>query len=303
MLTGSLDTFTSTEVLRLVAGTRKTGSLVVRGPGPLGAPIEVDVRVRDGAVVAVHGGSPIASDSVTALADMLRISRGEFSFDAEVSTAADGPTLDVEAAISEAESVVAEWESLAAVVPSLDAVVELTASIDAPVTLHPHQWPTLSAIGPGCSIRDLARLTGEGLLSVCRSIRVLAELGVVRLHITGSEASASAGADVDPDDTSSDDTAPSTMTTVIAGEIESDEWTEAVAMVGSDTLPLGPDSADLVPDDEPAMPRVSARFRHFSPRAAVAMAASEPGAHLADTGETASRSALLEFLDSARQSA
>lgn len=276
MLTGSLETFTSSEVLRLVAGTRKTGALVVRGTGPLGADIEVDVRVRDGAIVAASGGSALASDTLTSLADLLRISDGDFSFDADAVDGVSGPTIDVDEAIAEAEAILAEWQILESYVPTLDAGVELNASIDSAVTLHPRQWTTLSAIGTGCTVRDLARLTGEGPLETCRSIRVLVDLAVVRVLVV-------------------DDAAASSE------EVERD----ARALTAVADLPLGPDSADLVSPLDAEIPVVSERFRHFSPRAAVAMAAASPGgAHLARPGdETVSRNVLLKFLASARQSA
>lgn len=308
MLTGSLETFSSAEVLRLVAGTRKTGSLVVRGDGPFGAVIEVDVRVSNGEITTVTGGSPLASDTHTALADLLRIGHGEFSFDADaIATTASGPAIDVEDAIAEAESILAEWKLLEAYVPSLDAAVELSASIDHAVTVEPRQWTTLSAIGTGCTVRDLARITGEGPLEACRDIRALVDLGVVRV-LAGHDAAEISSDDADEFATGDLDLDEGSWTAAF-GDEDSDRPSgpelEPVPVFDAADLPLGPDSADLVPAPEVDVPAVSERFRHFSPRAAVAMAATElGGAHLADPGdETVSRNVLLKFLASARQSA
>lgn len=252
MLTGSLETFTSSEVLRLVAGTRRTGSLVVSGDGPLGTSIEVDVVVRDGKIVSARGGSPLATTTHTALADLLRIRHGEFSFDADTEDAlaredgaVAGSTLDVDAAIAEAESILTEWQALESYVPSLDAAVDLTASIDTPVTLTPSHWTTLAAIGAGCTARDLGRLTGQGPLDVCRSIRVLVDVGVVRVH--------------------DDHDRPAALAEVV----------ELPAEPARTDSPMGPDSADLLPEPEFEVPVVPERFRHFSPRAALALAATE----------------------------
>src|SRR3954454_25365140 len=116
-LQGTLDTFALPDVLRLLASTRKTGRLLVRGD-------------RGDGSVWVDGGSVVGSSATglgrdasagQVLFQLPRYTDGSFTFEAESVCPEPHAPGEVEPLLVDAEHLLGEWMDIAAVVPSLDA--------------------------------------------------------------------------------------------------------------------------------------------------------------------------------------
>ena len=175
-LQGTLDTFALPDVLRLLAATKKSGSLRLTSEHGSGT-----VGFDDGAVRAVRADHVAhATEPVDALFELLRFDNGTFTFDGEVPAEGAGEPADVEDLLVAAEAQLAEWREIAAVVPAMGAWVTLRRALDSEsVTVPSAQWPTLVAVGSGATVASIAAELGLTELPVSRAVRDLHSLGVV----------------------------------------------------------------------------------------------------------------------------
>lgn len=190
-LQGTLETFALPDVLRLLASTKKTGTLRVdtaRGHGEL--------MVRDGELV---GGSaersPRAAAPPDVLFEMLRSTDGSFVFDGDASVDTDADSQDVESALTAAEAQLAEWSEIEAVVPSPHRLVSLRTHHDGDITFDPAQWRVVATVAGGCTVADLADRLDATEIVATRAVRDLVEKGAVELSehdVDGSVASPAA---------------------------------------------------------------------------------------------------------------
>lgn len=151
-LQGDLNSFALPDVLRLLAGTGKSGRLEVSGPIGVG-----EVLLRKGAISSAKvSTSPHAAGPADVVFDMLRFDGGSFAFD-EGDVADKGVNADVESTIDAAESLVEEWTEIEAVVPSMDAWISLVPELEGDeITVSADHWKALAAIGGGGDVHDLA---------------------------------------------------------------------------------------------------------------------------------------------------
>ena len=179
-LKGSLQTVALPEVLGFLSGTTKTGELKVDGTTGSGC-----LWFEDGAISAVQvdrGPNP-----VEAVFQLLRITEGEFAFDAgqappegvrQVGTG-EG---QVSSVLEQAQKRMGEWADIVAVVPSLEHRVTLLA--DAPaesVVLDSSQWSLVVAIGEGRPVGQIIADRDLGEFDGCRAIKTLVEASLVTL--------------------------------------------------------------------------------------------------------------------------
>lgn len=198
-LSGTLETFSLPDVLRLLASTNKTGLLALDGDRGVGR-----VWVRGGDIVAAD--SDRASGEIDGVVfDLLRFGEGSFEFDA----GAEPPGVDdrpraVHAALEAAESLLDEWREIESVVPSLDVWVRLVHEIDDEVRIDADQWRVLARIGSGADGHGIAAHLDQGEFETCRELKGLIDVGLVELDETPSDAPAPAAPDtvtVHPTDT------------------------------------------------------------------------------------------------------
>jgi hypothetical protein len=176
-LQGTLDTFALPDVLRLLAATKKTGRLRVSGSRGNGS-----VWVFTGSVVGTEAsGAPHATEAVEVVFELLRFAEGSFTFDVDEQHPDPGVPGDVEPLLEQAEQLLEEWRSIESVVPSLDAWVQLARELRSEVTVSPERWRALSLVGGGTSVRRIADELSIGEIPVCRSLKELAELGLVEI--------------------------------------------------------------------------------------------------------------------------
>lgn len=178
-LQGDLNSFALPDVLRLLAGTGKSGRLEVAGDSGGG-----DVYLQGGAILsATVSTAPHASNPSDVLYEMLRFDGGSFVFE-EGDQSGTGRHLDVEDVIGSAESLVAEWAEVERVVPSMRAWLSLLPEIEGDVRVTTDQWRALAAIGGGGNVRDLAGALELTDLAACHEVIGLVQAGMVAVRPT-----------------------------------------------------------------------------------------------------------------------
>lgn len=221
-LSGTLETFSLPDVLRLLASTKKTGLLTLEGDRGTGR-----VWVDDGEIVAAD--SDRASGEVDGVVfDLLRFEDGSFEFAADAVPAEDDVTRrDVDGALEAAGALLEEWREIESVVPSLDVWVRLVPEIDGDVTIGTDQWRVLAHIGTGASGHRIAGELEQGELDVCRQLKDLIDGGLVELDETAPDAG-------DSGESARNDLPAFQPPAFAASTIGSSDWTPPE--------PLGPDA-------------------------------------------------------------
>src|SRR5688500_5190173 len=108
-LSGTLETFSLPDVLRLLSSTKKTGLLALDGDRGQGR-----IWVRDGAVVAADADRAVNEQVEGVAFELLRFVDASFEFESGAEAPADGPGHDVDEVLAEAESRLAEWREIEA---------------------------------------------------------------------------------------------------------------------------------------------------------------------------------------------
>jgi hypothetical protein len=174
-LHGTLETFALPDVMALLAATRKTGELRV-----VGGRIDGRVYLDAGQVVAAQVGR--ADSFVDAVFELLRLTSGKFSFDAEKTPAEPSEPVDIEPLLLEAGGRLTEWRGIEAVVPSMDHGVKLVLELGDPhVTLAADQWRMVVAVAGARCVHEVADRLGLGEYGACKALKDLVESGVVEV--------------------------------------------------------------------------------------------------------------------------
>lgn len=177
-LQGTLETFSVPEVLRLLAGTRKTGLLSLEGDRGVGK-----VWLDEGRISTARSEHEQGDRIEAVLFDLLRFSNGSFVFEPDAQPD-EGAVHDaeVEEVLTEAERLLQEWREIEAVVPSLDVRVHLVDELTGEsVTVTADQWRSLALIGSGISARRLGAHLDLGEFDACNLVRGLVEADLVEV--------------------------------------------------------------------------------------------------------------------------
>lgn len=179
-LQGDLSSFALPDVLRLLAGTGKSGRLEVAGSAGGG-----EVLLNEGAIVSGSvTTAPHAFEASDVLFELLRFDGGAFVFD-EGDQPGGGEPTEVEAAITAAEALIQEWAEVEQVVPSMQAWISLSPEIgDDGLHVSAQQWRALAAVGGGGNARDLAVALELTDLATCRQVMELAAAELVTIRPT-----------------------------------------------------------------------------------------------------------------------
>lgn len=177
-LEGTLDTFDLSDVVVLVGGTGKSGTLRVNGDHSRG-----ELDFVDGHLCGIATDRPDGGQPVVALFELLRNVSGSYTFDTARPASADsGTAVDVNRILAEAQTLMGEWVELMQHVPGEGAWVAPvpTLSTDT-VTFDQGDWATLVAVGKGSVVADIADQLGFGEFEACRAVKRLLDLGCVQV--------------------------------------------------------------------------------------------------------------------------
>ncbi len=169
-LQGDLDTLALPDLLRLLAGSAKSGRLELEGDRGSGVALLYDGGVVGGDVQA----APNATDPVDLIFELLRFNEGTFRFDGDSPVTRHGSPFDVEMLLARAGEMLIEWHEVEVVMPSLDAWLTLAEDLASDeIIVSRHDWRILAAVGGGLSARQLADrldLTELGVYCVVRDL-------------------------------------------------------------------------------------------------------------------------------------
>ncbi len=183
MLQGTFDIFTLPELLGMLAGGSKTGTLqVTRGA------VRVKVHLREGLCSGVEPAGPTPDEDALADAlagacfDLLRETDGTFKFNTAEPPASDLLVV-IDDALVEADRRIEEWNEVCTLVPSLEVCPQLSPEIGGEsITLSSAEWAFAVALDGRATVRELVDTRQVSLLEVCREVAALVERGAVRLH-------------------------------------------------------------------------------------------------------------------------
>jgi hypothetical protein len=255
-LQGTLDTFELPDVLRLLASTKKTGRLLLRGSRGDGS-----VWVKGGKVTEIDALGIAHDDQADGLFELLRETSGAFVFEADSDAPAPGTPREVEPLLVEAEAHLAEWRAIEAVVPSLDAWVSLSPQLPSPeVVVDASTWQVLVGVAGGTTVGELGLRLGLGELPVCRVVRDIVVAGLGEVSADVPEA---AYDDVDPEPaswTGVEASEPLEQFDTVAGDVLADAEDDDAGVAdglddrGYDDAPIGGDRPVFAVDDLAAPP-------------------------------------------------
>ena len=192
MLTGTLDDFTLADVLRLVAGARRTGGLAVARDAGAG-----DLYFRDGAVSRGVGRYARRSEAASPdraiedlTFDLMRWGRGEFTWTPDA-TAPGGPeaSVDVDRLLQDVSRRLDELAEIQTLVPSEDAV--LTMAPQPPegavqINITPAEWRVLVLVDGHRKVAEIAATAGLDDLEAMRLLFGLATTGLVTAVVSST---------------------------------------------------------------------------------------------------------------------
>jgi hypothetical protein len=175
-LSGTLETFSLPDVLRLLASTKKSGLLALDGDRGRGA-----LWVLDGDLVAGEADRSVVDDVDAVLFELLRFADATFEFDASATAPDADDRRGVDDALESAEARLEEWREIESVVPSLQVRVRMVPEVDDEVQVSRDTWRVLACVGTGASGHDVAHHLGQGEFDVCRALRDLVDAGMVEV--------------------------------------------------------------------------------------------------------------------------
>ena len=186
MLTGTLDDFTLTDVLRLVASARRTGRLDVTRDAGSGR-----LWFRDGAVAGADadyerrrpGDAPQrAIEDLTF--DLMRWDLGEFTWSPGPPRAGDTATaVEVDELLRDVSRRLEELAEIVTLVPSEEAVLSMAAQPPegaVQINITPAEWRVLVLVDGRRPVREIAAVAGLDDLEAMKVLFGLAAAGLVQ---------------------------------------------------------------------------------------------------------------------------
>jgi hypothetical protein len=184
LLQGTFDILTLTELLTMLAGGNKTGTVEVEVGERSGR-----IHLREGLCCGVEP-TPDGLESDDALGaalvelgfELARERSGEFRFLTEEPPASD-LLVAVDEPIVEITRLLDEWQQIMALVPSVELCPQLAPDLpgDA-ITLTAAEWSLAVTLDGRVSVRELSDERAVSLLAICEEIADLVERGAVRLN-------------------------------------------------------------------------------------------------------------------------
>lgn len=197
-LQGDLDSFAIPDVLRLLAGTQKSGRLEVTGDPDSG-----ELWLLEGDVVGGSATSrPSAKSPAEVVYELLSFQRGAFVFDDGDQLVDGGERSSVDDALSAAAELEVQWNEVTQVVPSLDHWVTFAPDLEGDeVTVTADDWRLLASVAAGASVRGIGAHLEVSDLDASKRVRSLVESGLVTIAEAPDGAVSSLGTRAEPVET------------------------------------------------------------------------------------------------------
>lgn len=180
-LQGTIDTFPLTDVLTLLASSKKSGRLVLDGDRGRASLWITDGEVVGGEVLGAGEGATAAS----LLFELLRFTEASFAFDvAPPGTEPDVAVVatSIETGLREASALLSEWDDIVAVVPSLAHRVVLVPELpEESVTLDPTSWSLVLAAASDPVVAAVGDALGFDEFGACAAVASLVEQGLATI--------------------------------------------------------------------------------------------------------------------------
>jgi hypothetical protein len=186
VLQGTFETLGVSELLGLLAHSRKTGALWLEA----GVASAV-VYVEDGRCCSalssdtpdpIEDGPSLRARLVDVCFSIARSEEGAFRFGAEEPPWRCTETVDLEIANDELAHLVDEWRGIQAVIPSLECRLGLTEELSIEeLIFDSDRWRLLIGIDGRRNVRDLAHKTNRSVLDVCHALVELVDAGACRV--------------------------------------------------------------------------------------------------------------------------
>ncbi|MGQ0519729.1 MAG: DUF4388 domain-containing protein [Actinomycetota bacterium] len=174
-LQGTLETIPLSDVLSLLAATKKSGELRVSGNRGEG-------RLWIDAGKVVGADVPRAATPVDAVFELLRLPSGTFAFESGTPAPSPGQPSSVEALLTEARGRLDVWKSIEAVVPSTRCLVGLTPELGSDsVTVSRDQWKQLVSVAAGGDVLAVMERLGVGEFEASRTVKELVDAGLAKV--------------------------------------------------------------------------------------------------------------------------
>ena len=189
-LLGTLAEFHVDDVLVLLAGTKKTGVLVVEGSARAGR-----LWVDSGHIVGAELADNKEAGEV--VFELLRLADGKFAFEAGAMPPDLGAPQDVQNVLAAARTKLAEWREIERVVPSLVSLVALdpAAGDNGSLSITADQWKAVAAIGAGGTVAEVGVRLGLPEFDTCKAVKSVVDAGLATVTpVAEGEAAPAAGA-------------------------------------------------------------------------------------------------------------
>lgn len=205
-LQGTLETIPLSDVLSLLAATKKTGELRVNGGDAEGR-----LWLAGGEVVG--GAVPRAHTPVDAVFELLRLTTGTFVFDSEATAPKPAPPVPVAALLADAQARLDVWRSIEAVVPSVRCLVSLAPALERDeVKVSRQQWKELVAVAAGPDVQGVMEKLALGEFDASRTVKELVDAGLAQVAPAPAPAEAEPAAAPSPASDAKPEPAPKAAT-------------------------------------------------------------------------------------------
>lgn len=182
-LQGTIDAFPVADVLQLLAGSRKTGRLIVEGDRSTAQLFVLDGAVTGGSIRDVE-----SADVTDVVVELLRYQAGSFLFEPGASASTSEPAEALDEVVAGAVDRLAAWAEIEKVVPSTAHHLVLVEAIDDDgVHLAASDWPVVVAAGRADRVADLVSVCDGPEIETCTRIAGLVERGIVRVEGPAAE--------------------------------------------------------------------------------------------------------------------
>ncbi len=176
MLEGKFGNCQVDEVLQTIAQGKGTGRLNLEGTSIFGGRVQATFYIEDSRMVHVEIG---AGTTYSSLVDLFSLREGTFSFAGGEKAKTRDQSVPVADIVLQVTAALDEWNSMRQRLGSLDTIYALRADgATKDLTLTREQWQVMARLDGKTSMREIARKTGTGGVTVSKALYGFMEAGL-----------------------------------------------------------------------------------------------------------------------------